>query len=525
MGFFRDLVRRFLPGSAPSLANEPRLADPPQPIPEPVGLEPATEPIADPVLRPEPNLPGPSRSLGDEPTDFLPVSGYDWTDKVQDAVLTSRSELRDRIPSIEEDRTRSIDQAMINHGFLTAETLDEIHRVGAEIDQIPLELVSTRDRAQLKIDRKAASIERRRIQAEAVAHRKATEIRYLGRGVSNFLDDHASNRQALEESGLPVLSTPGDLAEALGLSVSKLRWLAFHAEAATRVHYVTFTVPKKSGGTRTLKAPHRLLAATQRWILDRIVSVLPVEPEAHGFVNGRSILTNARAHVGRSVVVNMDLEDFFPSVGFRRVRGVFRRAGYSPSVATILGLLCTECPRREVVYEGITYQVATGPRGLPQGASTSPALSNQVARRLDRRLAGLAFQIGTIYTRYADDLTFSGDQALQARVGYLMTRVRHLALAEGFVVNDSKTRVLRRNTAQVVTGLVVNDRPGVARDEIRRLRAILHRAKTEGIDAQNRQAHPNFRAWLRGKIAYVAMSRPDVGGRLLAEWEALESST
>ena len=101
-----------------------------------------------------------------------------------------------------------------------------------------------------------------------------------------------------------------------------------------------------------------------------------------------------------------------------------------------------------------------------------------------------------------------------------MARVRHIAQDEGFAVNEAKSRVLRRNAAQVVTGLVVNDRPGVPRDEVRRLRAILHRARTEGLDAQNREDHPNFRAWLRGKIAYVSMARPEVGGRLLAEFEA-----
>ena len=91
------------------------------------------------------------------------------------------------------------------------------------------------------------------------------------------------------------------------------------------------------------------------------------------------------------------------------MRSVFQRAGYSPAVATILALLCTECPRRVVEYDGVTYHVATGPRGLPQGACTSPSLSNQVARRLDRRSRGLADKLGITYTRYADDLTFSGD--------------------------------------------------------------------------------------------------------------------
>ena len=114
------------------------------------------------------------------------------------------------------------------------------------------------------------------------------------------------------------------------------------------------------------------------------------------------------------VLVNLDLADFFPNIIFVRVRAVFQRLGYSGAVATLLALLCTECPRREVRYDGKTYFVATSPRGLPQGACTSPALANQVARRLDRRLAGLARKLNLVYTRYADDLTFSSAEPINA---------------------------------------------------------------------------------------------------------------
>jgi hypothetical protein len=110
---------------------------------------------------------------------------------------------------------------------------------------------------------------------------------------------------------------------------------------------------------------------------------------------------------------------------------------------------------------------------------------------------------------------------LNARVGYLMARVRHLAEEEGFTVNEKKSRVLRRNAAQRVTGLVVNDKPGVRRRDVRRLRAILHRARTEGLEKQNRESRPDFLAWLQGKIAYVGMARPEVGARLRAELDAL----
>jgi retron-type reverse transcriptase len=445
---------------------------------------------------------------------------------------------RDRIPPADDQRTNLIDRALVANGLLTPEQLVEMHQVGDEMERLRPMMEAMQQRAQkageaavkaerqrrarLKQQKKREAAERKRKHAEAVARRKATDIVFLGRGVSARLGDRTSDKAKLKAAGLPILSTPADLAKALDISIPQLRWLAFRTDVASRVHYVHFNVPKKSGGTRTLSAPHRKLAAAQEWVLANIISRLTVEPPAHGFISGRSILTNARPHVNQALVVNMDLEGFFPNITFPRVRSVFQRLGYSPAVATILALLCTECPRRQVQYQGKPYFVATGPRRLPQGACTSPGLSNQVARRLDKRLGGLAAKMGLTYTRYADDLTFSGPDELNARVGYLMARVRHLAQEEGFAVNEKKSRFLRRNTAQRVTGLVVNDRPGVGRKEVRRLRAILHRARTEGLDRQNREGRPNFRAWLEGKIAYVNMVRPEVGARLRKDLEALK---
>jgi retron-type reverse transcriptase len=502
----------------------------------PSAIEPA--PSAEPEQPPAAKKVG--RTLGLDAADYLPITRAEIKRAAGGSSLFNNPWFgrRDLIPPADDPRTQLIDRAMVAQGLITPEQLAEIHAVGAEMDRVRPTLASiehqaamTGDaavqadreaRAQLRARKKAEAAERRRLRAEAVARRKAEDIVFLGRDVSGRLGERTSRVSDLERAGLPVLSTPADLAATLGLSVSRLRWLAFHAEVATRTHYVHFTVPKKSGGQRTLSAPHRTMAAAHRWIFERIVSRLPADPAAHGFLPGRSIFSNAQPHAGRAVVVNLDLEGFFPSIGFPRVRKVFERAGYSPAVATILALVCTECPRRTVMLEGTTYHVATGPRGLPQGACTSPGLSNQVARRLDRRLSGLAAKLGLVYTRYADDLTFSGDEGFEGRVGYLLARVRHIAQDEGFAVNEAKTRVQRRNAAQMVTGLVVNDRPGVRRDEVRRLRAILHRARTEGLDRQNRDNLPDFRAWLLGKIAFVRMARPEVGDRLLAELEAID---
>lgn len=525
------------PAPAAAAVSPPVPAVPPPP-PPPVTPPPVTAPAA---TVPPPPPPPPPAPVGVQPGDFLPIDRDDLLKQGEDVRRTNGwmwFGRRDIIPPVSDPRTKLIDRGMLTQGFLTADELAEMHRVGDEwgkhanrLEHIKVKAGQSADatveadraaRAEVKARKKAEAAERKRQHAEGVAHRKATDITFVGKGVSALLNDRTSDAEKLTAAGLPLLHTPADLAAALGLTIPRLRWLCYHTEAATRIHYVQFEVPKKSGGTRTLSAPHKTLAAAQEWVLGSILSKLPTEEPAHGFVPGRSTLTNAAPHAGRDVVVNLDLEGFFPSVGFARVRHLFRRQGYSGAVATLLALLCTECPRRRVVYSGTPYFVATGPRGLPQGACTSPAASNQVARRLDRRLSALSAKLGVTYTRYADDLTFSAGPGFRDKVGYLLARVRHIAQDEGFAVNAKKTRVQRPESRQVVTGLVVNKAPAVPRDIVRRLRAILHRAKTEGLAAQNRAGHPHFRGWVEGMIAYVGMVKPEVGQKFRAALDALD---
>lgn len=450
---------------------------------------------------------------------------------------------RDRIPPADDPRTNLIDRGMVGEGLAAAAELHDLHAVGKEMEPHYPALdaaagltyaaaahgadaagrADAEARAERKRQKQAEAAERRRKHAEAVARRRATDIVFLGRGVSSGLADRRAQVERLTAARLPVLATPADVAAALGLAIPRLRWLAFHNDLAARIHYVRFTVRKKSGGTRELAAPRPALAAAQRWILRNVLDLVPPHDAAHGFVRARSTVTNAGPHAGKAVVVNADLKDFFPTVTFPRVRGVFRWLGYSPAAATVLALLCTEAPRREVTADGRTWLAAVGPRALPQGAATSPALSNLVVRRMDARLAAIAAKLGLTYTRYADDLTFSGGAECLPKVGYLLARLRHIAQDEGFAVNEAKTRVQRRNRAQSVTGLVVNERPGVPRDVVRRLRAILHRARREGLAAQNREGREHFEAWVRGMVAYVAMVRPEQGAKLRAELDALSA--
>jgi retron-type reverse transcriptase len=439
---------------------------------------------------------------------------------------------RDRIPPADDPRTAIIDRAMVGQGLITPDELAEIHKVGEQMEALRGDLATVHhaaDRAveqdreakrQLKEQKKREAAERKQRHTEAVALRRKTDIVYLGRGVSKGLADRRSHVEKLQSLGLPVLSTPADVADALKVTVPRLRWLAYHSEATEILHYVRFTVPKKSGGVRELCAPHEDMAAAQEWILRNVLDKVPVHDAAHGFVIGRSTVTNATPHVRTAVVINTDLTDFFPTITVQRVIGVFRQLGYSPAASTLLALLCTEAPRGKVTYAGKPLFVASGPRALPQGACTSPALSNLVARRMDSRLTGIATKLGFRYTRYADDLTFSAASD-DGKVGYLLARIRHISQDEGFAVNEAKTRILRPGDRQTVTGVVVNERPGVPRDVIRRLRAILHRAQREGLTAQNRENHPHFEAWLRGMVAYVHMVNPRQGEPLRAALQQL----
>ena len=432
------------------------------------------------------------------------------------------------------------------HGFwpLHAEVPADPPQEAAERARLDEEIAKLREAfAQVKNPEKALAQERKRRweeskqrRAEAKAKRqqeeqqrrdawaefRQTTLVHAGAGVSGGLQNTVSNVEALTARRLPVMHTAADLAAQIGIKLSTLRWLTYHRKGATLVHYHRYGIAKKTGGVRFISAPKRTLRKAQTWVLRNILGRMPAEAPVHGFVPLRSIVSNARAHVNQAVVINLDMKDFFPSITFRRVKGLFESMGYSEHVATVLALLCTEPPRVPAELDGKVYYVALGQRVLPQGACTSPAITNLLCRKLDRRLDGLAKKHRFTFTRYADDLTFSGDQG--TAVGRLLRSVRSILQAEGFTEHPTKTRVMRRANRQEVTGLTVNDRPTVARAEIRTLRAILHQAARHGLASQNREQRPNFADYLRGRIAFICMVDPARGQPLRAALEKVLAS-
>jgi len=366
---------------------------------------------------------------------------------------------------------------------------------------------------QQRAQRQAERAEREQAAREQWLERKRITPPFLGVGVSNRLVFVGGDPAAVARRALPALEEFTDLAGALGLEPEQLQWLAYERAATSSDHYSRFEIPKRSGGTRLISSPKPAMRAAQQWIRQHVLVGLDVHSAAMAFRPGISIVDNARAHLGAEIVVRMDLADFFPSITFRRVRGLFEWLGYNPGIATVLALLCTDAPRRSVTVDGVTRHVTMGKRSLPQGACTSPDLANALAVMLDRRLAGLAQARGWRYTRYADDLVFStADKAeLVHRFVYEVARI---CVDEGFVVNTGKTRIMRSPNRQLVTGLLIDGDVRLTRKDLRRIRAFLHRCRTLGHEAVSQEIGKDARAVASGYLAYLHMVMPATAARM-----------
>jgi hypothetical protein len=276
-----------------------------------------------------------------------------------------------------------------------------------------------------------------------------------------------------------------------------------------------------------IEAPKPRLKAIQRRILRDILDIVPVHRAACGFVAGRSCLNGAQVHAGEAMVATFDLAQFFPSIGLARVHGIFRSLGYPWAVARRLAGLCTTITPAQIFRqapEEPEWQIQALYRSphLPQGAPTSPALANLLAWRLDLRLTGLANALDARYSRYADDLAFSGPIA--GSIGRLGKAVRAIAADEGFTLNAGKTRIMPASTRQRVTGIVVNAYCNIGRAEFDVLKAMLHNCVRFGPTAQNRAQVPDFRRHLDGRVTWAEQVNPARGSKLRRLFDRIDWS-
>ncbi|MCT1434111.1 reverse transcriptase family protein [Dietzia maris] len=317
--------------------------------------------------------------------------------------------------------------------------------------------------------------------------------------------------------GLPQLYSVSEVAQWLDLTIGELEWFADHGgwlrTAPARLRHYRVWTREKRDGVRVIEAPKPRLREAQRRLLRLLVSRIPAHPAATGFLPGSSTADFAQPHSGKATVLRADLRHCFESITAPRIAEVFRRAGYPPAIARVLADLCTTATPADQLA-GVPAEHAAYLRGrhLPQGAPTSPHLSNLVMRSLDRRLDGYARANGLAYTRYGDDLALSGDAMDADRALWVVLKV---IASEGFTVHAGKVRIMRQHQRQSLAGLVINDRPRVSRSDYDNLRALLHNAQHHGASSQNHSGHPDFRAHVLGLIAWIGGNDPARRERLL----------
>ncbi len=340
---------------------------------------------------------------------------------------------------------------------------------------------------------------------------QAQNITYLGKEISKGLNLKESNQALLEKKQLPYFENINVLAAKMELTLSQIRFLAFHRKVSTICHYNYFSIPKKSGGTRLISAPKKQLKKVQNWILNEILYKITPQNVVHGFVPKRSIKTNAEAHLKQAVVINLDLKDFFPSISYKRVKGMFCKLGYSEQISTVFALLCTQAEVDKINVDGQIFYAQKGDRFLPQGSPASPAITTLICHKMDLRLKGLAQKFGFSYTRYADDLTFSAPIADEKNSNLLLCFIKKIVESEDFTLHPDKTHVMRNGAQKKVTGIIVNEKPNIDRDTIRKFRALLHQIEQTGWAGKKWGNSENIVSSITGYANFISMVNPEKG--------------
>ncbi len=311
-----------------------------------------------------------------------------------------------------------------------------------------------------------------------------------------------------------------ELSKWFGITPNELKWIADiyrqKNKKESNNHYWYTSIEKKSGGFRLIENPKGLLRQVQHKILEDITQYFPVHQNAYGFVKGKSCVHHAANHTNCQYLIKLDISNCFQSIDKNKVFKQFLYYGFNHEVSSYLANLTThKCHTRNIWFDQFEKEqkILFKNRHLPQGASTSPSISNSVLYKLDKRLSLLSESIGYNYSRYADDLAFSGNSRLNFR--NTIALISAICYEEGLEINHRKTSVTTRNKRQALTGLIVNEKVNVSRKYYDELKAILHNCIQYGLESQNREGHENYKEHLIGRINHVSMINIVKGKKLM----------
>lgn len=306
---------------------------------------------------------------------------------------------------------------------------------------------------------------------------------------SDYIKLCTSYAKKLNDNGFPVIFDFLHFSRLLGITPQELTYTINWIDCSYKVKYIK----KKNGKNRKISIPSENLKYMQRYIVENILHKFSYSEHATGFTRNKSILDNAKKHINKECVINIDIKDFFPSIKFPRVYNAFKICGYTKKLCALFATICT--------FE----------KSLPQGSPASPILSNIISYKLDLRLSALANKLDVSYTRYADDISFSGYKELPK----YLPLIKKIINNEGFILNDEKQRILYKHNSQIVTGLLVNQKVNVTKKMRKELRKNLFYMRKFGIKEhmhqngiENRQ---NYLAHLKGIINFIYMVNPELG--------------
>lgn len=312
---------------------------------------------------------------------------------------------------------------------------------------------------------------------------------------SEYINECVSYASKLFENKMPVIFDIVHLSKLLGLKGNEIYQLLINEDA----FYKEVFISKKSGGKRVLNIPSVKLKYVQRWILDNVLYNIGISEFACGFCKDKSILFNAKYHLNKKCIVNLDIKDFFPSITYDMIFRVFYYYGYTKEVSFALAKLCT--------YQG----------ALPQGSPASPYLSNIICLRIDKRIGMLVKKYDGDYSRYADDITLSGSRSIQKTISL----VEKILVEEGFVLNQLKTRTAYKGQRQEVTGLIVNnDVVRINKKYKREVMQEIYYCNKFGVDShlyKIKSEKSFYKEHLYGKVYFINMIEPNTGKKLLEE--------